>query len=273
MKSVLVLLAAVAGVFTKKLDYSFKINGGRPELEVVKSEGTSKKKHSKDSKHSKKLSDYQMIQMNPTMAPMIELGDILKEFTKVMRHKSKHRRRKKEKSAQQNQDSTPQDKRKLNVIKTADPAQDQQMGNSLSPNSPATPQNNANNLPSPPNRKAMGLGAIGGIAAGAGGAALVGGAMAGSAQNEGLEHEIMAKENTFGIMKIQEKVNDDINMELFSTSVKFKGLREKAKTVLLNGEQMINQIEDQMDNSMGNLQAMDKHLYNTFKKEEEEEGD
>ena len=94
-------------------------------------------------------------------------------------------------------------------------------------------------------------------------AAGVGAGMAmGAADNELLEKEIEMKENEFGIMKIREKVEDDINQELFSTSIRIKGLREKGKVILLNGENAINEVEDQMDSALGNLQAMDKHLFN-----------
>jgi hypothetical protein len=251
------------GVLSKHLDYSFKIDKGKPELEVVKSDAETTETHPKKAKKvgSKKLTDYQMIQMNPTMAPMIELGDILKEFTKVMKHKKKHKKVKDNKpnetdQVQINQESNNTDKRKLNVV----------VDNTPQP----TQNNNTVQTTNPPNRKAFGLdslggaGGIGAMAAVGGGAVLAGGMAAGSAENEGLEQEIMAKENTFGIMKIQEKVNDDINMELFSSSIHFKGLREKAKTVLMNGESKINETSDLIENALGTLHAIDKQLITSF---------
>ena len=108
-------------------------------------------------------------------------------------------------------------------------------------------------------RKTM-MGALGGLAA-VGGAAAVGGmAMKGSSDNEVLEKKISMKENEFGILTIRTKVDGDTNQWLYTAAEKFKGLTLRAKTLMLNGEKTINQITDQIDNIMGNLQAMDNHI-------------
>ena len=97
MKNV-ILLCLIYNILTKKaLDYKFKMENGQPELEVVKSDekDTNKKSNKSKSLEIKPLTDMQMIQLNPTLAPMIELGDILKEFTKTMKQKKKHKKKKK----------------------------------------------------------------------------------------------------------------------------------------------------------------------------------
>ena len=248
MKCVVLLFLAVATISGKTLNYKFNVKKGKAELEVSKSDKIVKKKHSSAKLRSKvkKMSDIDMIKLNPMMAPMIELGDILKDFNKTMKQKNRHKKRKKKSK-----------KRKLHVVKT-DSAE---TSNSIPAN-----QNSAQ----PADRKAfigdMGMGASAALVGGGALAAGVGAGMAmGAADNEKLEHEISLKENELGIMKIREKVDDDINQELFSSNIRFRGLREKAKVVLLNGEESINQIENQMDSALGNLQAMDKHIYNTFK--------
>ena len=236
MKSVIFLCLAWNTISSKALDYKFKMKNGQPELEVVKEDKKEAKKHSQKSQtfNVKPLTDMQMIQLNPTLAPMIELGDILKEFTKTMKQKKKHKKHKKRKAK----------KRKLHIKKTS------------------TKQTKSTDSPA---RKTFIPGmSTGGSAALLGGGALVAGVGAGmamgAADNEKLEQEISLKENEFGIMKIREKVEDDINQELFTSSIKIRGLREKAKAILLNGENSISEVEDQMDNALGNLTAMDKHM-------------
>ena len=113
---------------------------------------------------------------------------------------------------------------------------------------------------------------MGGMGTGASMAVLGGGAVAaagaasmmGSAENEEIEKKISLKENELGILTIGSKIDGDVNQELFTASFKLKGLRDKAKTLLLNGEAQILQLEEQIDNMLGNLQAMDNHNYNWF---------
>jgi hypothetical protein len=233
MKILMLICFVVTELSSKTLNYKFKINKGKPELQVTKSTKV-RKKHSKRKLRTKPLTDMEMIKLNPTMAPMIALGDILKEFTKTMQQKKSHKKKKHK-------------KRKLKVVKS-EPKKDIQ------------PQE----TPNVQDRKTF----IGGMGAGAS-TALIGGGLAagvgagmamGAAQNEGLEHEIGLKENELGIMKIREKVDDDINQELFSSGIKLKGLREKAKTVLANGEAAIMQVESSLDNTLGDLMAMDHQL-------------
>jgi hypothetical protein len=109
------------------------------------------------------------------------------------------------------------------------------------------------------------MGGLGGVAA-IGGAAAVGGmAMKGSADNEELEKKISIKENELGIMHIRTSVDNDTNQWLFTSSEKIKGLTLKAKALLLNGEVRLNQMYEQVDNIMGDFQAIDenydRHMY------------
>ena len=231
MKSLLLFCLVSTSICSKALDYKFKMENGQPELEVVKTDKPDKKTEKTSPLNVKPLTDMQMIQLNPTLAPMIELGDILKEFTKTMKQKKTHKKHKKQKAK----------KRKLHIAKS------KKVKSSKAP------------------RKAFIPGmSTGGSAALLGGGALVAGVGAGmamgAADNEKLEQEISLKENEFGIMKIREKVEDDINQELFSSSIKIRGLREKAKAILFNGENSISEVEDQMDNALGNLTAMDKQM-------------
>ena len=242
MKIMMLLCFVVTTLSSKTLNYKFKIKKGQPELQVTKSDKSRRKKHSLKHK-ARPLTDMEMIKINPTMAPMIELGDILKEFTKTMKQHKRHKKHKKHKK-----------KRKLKIVK------------SETKNDQNSTENNSNVQ----DRKAF----IGGMSTGASAALVGGGALAagvgagmamGAAQNEGIEHEIGLRENELGIMKIREKVDDDINQELFSSGIRLKGLREKAKTVLANGEAAILEVESSLDNTLGNLMAMDHAITNHLK--------
>ena len=96
-----------------------------------------------------------------------------------------------------------------------------------------------------------------------GGGALAAGAVAGmamgAADNEQLQRDITSKENELGIRIIKEKIDEDMNNILFTTFWKFKGLSEKGKHLLKNGEASLRMIEESLDHILGSMQAMDNN--------------
>ena len=216
---------------SEALNYSFQIDQGKPQLEVTKSDSPKPVDPSPPSQtiQSDSAPDKPSLNRNPMIGPIIQLGSILKDFTKALNSKRRRRRKKK--------------------------ARKHQRSKKLSQTTQASGKAMA--------RKAF-LGGMSGGASmavlGGGAAAMAGGAMmAGSAQNEETEKKISLKENELGILTIRTKVDSDMTQELFTADFKMRGLRDKAKTLLKNGEASLIQLEQQIDNILGNLQAMDIH--------------
>ena len=249
MKSVLLLSIILQIWTTKTLSYEFKMNNGKPQLEIQKQDSPSPKKpklrSNKPSSKSKTnlISNEDMLRQNPNLAPIVELGAILKEFSKTMKMQAKMKKRRTRQKKIRKQNSA---KRKLKVDQTQ-PSKDKT---------------------APVGRKTMFEEMSGGTMGALAGGAALGGlgamAMAGSAENDETQQKINLAEDEYGIMMISSKVDKDINQWLFTAVEKVKGLRLKGRTIMQNTEIRLSQAFDQIDDIMGNCEAMDKHIQRTF---------
>jgi hypothetical protein len=120
-------------------------------------------------------------------------------------------------------------------------------------------------------RKAMELGAIAGIA---GGAALAGGAMAlasGAGDVKMLHTQVDLAENEYGIAKLCEKINKDMDLMLVSTDNKLKNLSSYAKNIIFTNEKNFDQNFDLIQNQLMDGAAFDTGMKNNLDNEEENE--
>jgi hypothetical protein len=250
------------------LDYNFTLNNGTPKLEIRKEEKPVQIQPTRKTENkipqTPILSEKEILKKAPMMAPMVELSDMVKDFSSMLNQKKKRKmklKRKlkiekpkrqikpKHKHKQKLKQKKPHLKHKENPIKS-----EEEYSWDLKPR-----KTKKKHLA----RKAFDMGSLGGGLAvagvAAGGVAMAGMAM-GAADNEKLEKELQTKENLFGILVIRTKVDEELNNDLFTSWMKFKNLREKGKDLIKNGENQLRVIEDSMDNMLGDLQAMDNHL-------------
>jgi hypothetical protein len=249
INSYILFIVIIHNITCQTLNYDFQIKDGKPDLEIIKpmSQKILKSKQIEKKEELKPLSDKEILRQEPMMAPMVELSDMVKDFTSALKHKKKKKNLKL--------------KKKINKPRVTHKAKKLKPKTEYSWDLRPNPKND---IPQP--RKAfigdMGMGSSmalvgGGLAAGA----LAGGMAMGAASNEKLEKEIQQKENMLGIMIIRKKVDDDLNDELFTTWMKFKGLAEKGRNLLKNGEASLRMIEESMEHMLGSFQAMDRNLY------------
>lgn len=255
MKFILIISLITLPTLTRseELNYQFKLDGNQPKLEIKKS-GQSENTANPFAKADKaeKAEEQAIIaeaqgkamNANQMMAPIIQLGNILKEVTDTLKEKKQ-----KKKAAAL--------KRKKLRLKKAKKAREKRRRRKLMKKG----------------RKAFDMGAAAGIAGGA--AVLGGGAMAmGAADNDEIQRKIDFANDEFGILKISEKVDDDMNQLLFTAAQKIRGLRLDSKTIMLNGEKRLDQLYDSVDHVMGSFESMDKHIFRKWMNGgDEEEGE
>ena len=244
------LLHVQTSASVQALNYEFQYEDGQPKLEVKKHEKPGEPQMQTTAlipgttATSKVMSDKDILRQAPMMAPMVELGDMVRDFSAMLNQKKQKKKTLGKRKTQ--------NKRKLKSKKPV-AKEKETFSWDLKPKHPKKMQKKKK-------RRLFGLGeglAVAGVAAG--GVAMAGMAM-GAASNEKLEKDLQMKENMFGILVIRTKVDEELNNDLFTAWMKFKNLREKGKDLIKNGLNQLRVAEESVDHMLGDLQAMDNNM-------------